>query len=561
MPLNGDSCCCIWRAVQVFDYVVVGSGSAGAIVARRLAEDASVSVLLLEAGGRDNSLLLRIPAAMRYVYHMPKFNWSYSTEPEPYLNNRILEQPRGKVLGGSSSINGQLYLRGHPLDFESWAETGVDGWSYADVLPYFKRLETRVDGHSEYGGSTGPIKVSTAGAENPLTQAFLRASKEAGYLQTEDVNGAQQDGFGLLPKNIANGIRSSTSQCYLRKPPANLKIKLRCHVYKLLVDGREVKGVLYYENGREESVAASREVVLSAGAINSPMILMHSGIGPLNHLLEHGIDVVHDSPGVGENLMDHPITSLQLLCTKPVTLAKHLSWFAKINGLLRWLLTRDGFLADNHFDAAGFVRSDKGVSFPDLQFSLFQIAVSGLTADFIKEHAFQIQISHQRPLSRGYVKLSSADFRAKPRIRFNQLECPEDMEVMKSGLRLARELTQQPSLQDFTGEELFPGKEISSDSEIEEWLRENCGSSYHPCGTCKMGVESMSVVDSEGRVRGVEKLRIADASIMPLIPSANLNSPSMMIGEKVADLAAGKQPLPASELPYFTDPQWKFSQR
>ncbi len=544
-----------------FDYIIVGSGSAGAIVASRLAEDTSVSVLLLEAGGRDRSLLLRIPAAMRYVYQMPKFNWNYSTEPEPYLNHRILEQPRGKVLGGSSSINGQLYLRGHPLDFESWGEIGVDGWSYANVLPYFKRLETRVDGSSEYRGSDGPIRVSTVGAEEPLTRAFLQASKEAGYLQSEDVNGAQQDGFGLLPKNIANGIRSSTSQFYLGKPPANLKIKPKCHVHKLLLDGREVKGVSYHENGREQSVAASQEVVLSAGAFNSPLILMQSGIGPANELREHGIEVVHDLPGVGENLMDHPIVSLQFLCTQPVTLVRYLSWFARAKGLMQWLFNRTGFLAGNHFDAAGFVRSDKGVRYPDLQFGLFQVAGSGLTADFIKEHAYQIQISHQRPLSRGYVRLSCADFRAKPRIRFNHLGCQEDVNVMIAGLRLARELTQQPSLQEYTADELCPGTEISSEREIEDWLRDNCGSSYHPSGTCKMGADRMSVVDSECRVRGVGKLRVADASIMPLIPSANLNCPAMMIGEKAADLVAGKCPLPASDLHYFSDPNWEVSQR
>jgi len=547
--------------MKTWDYVVVGAGSAGAIIAARLAEDPVISVLLLEAGPRDASLLFHIPAAMRHAYNAPKYNWNYETEPEPYLNGRVLAQPRGKVLGGSSSINGQLYLRGHPLDYEGWAEAGARGWSYADVLPYFKRLETRVDGASDYRGGEGRIRASTAGADNPLTRAFLKAGGEAGYLRTDDVNGGQQDGFGPLPKNVADGRRSSTARCYLRDPPANLTVETRCHVLDIVMEGRRATGVRMVRNGQRVTVKASREVILSAGAFNSPVILMHSGIGPAARLREQGIEVLHDLSGVGENLMDHPLTSLQVTCTQPVTLYRHLNPLSQVKGFVDWLLTRGGVLANNHFDAVGFIRTKAGVRFPDLQIALFQIAVAEGSADFVRKHAFQLQFSSQRPRSRGYVRLASNDPLAAPRIRYNMLEHPEDMEVLEAGFRLGRELVRQPSLAAFAGEEMFPGANVQSDAELESWLRETCHSSYHPCGTCRMGADPMAVVDPECRVHGIGGLRVADASVMPLIPSANINCPTMMVGEKAADLIAGKAPLPPSNLPYYSDPDWETSQR
>ncbi|SLN73312.1 Oxygen-dependent choline dehydrogenase [Falsiruegeria litorea R37] len=544
-----------------YDFIVVGSGSAGAIIAARLAEAGTSRVLLLEAGPKDNSLLFHVPAAMRYAYNASKYNWNYETEPEPYLNNRVLVQPRGKVLGGSSSINGQLYLRGHPMDYEGWAEGGAQGWSYAEVLPYFQRLETRVDGSNAYQGTGGKIRASTMGSENPLTQAFLLAGREAGYLSTDDVNGGQQDGFGYLPKNVADGRRSSTAQCYLRNPPANLDIQTGCNVRNLIVQGKTVKGVRYVQNGQTKTAAARAEVILSAGAFNSPLILMHSGIGPAEQLRAQGVEVVHDLPGVGENLMDHPLTSLQVKCTQPVTLYKHLNLFSQAKGAVEWALTRKGLLANNHFDAVCFIRTKAGVRFPNMQIALFQIAVAEGSADFIKEHAFQLQFTNQRPQSRGYVRLASNDPFAAPRIRYNMLEHDDDVEELKAGLRLSRELTRQPSLAAFTSDEIFPGVQVQDDAEIEAWLRQNCHSSYHPSGTCKMGIDRMAVVDPECRVHGIANLRVADASIMPVIPSANLNCPTMMIGEKASDIILGKAPLPPSNLPYFQDPNWETSQR
>jgi len=547
--------------MQEYDFIVVGSGSAGAIVAARLAEDRSSSVLLLEAGPKDSSLLLHVPAAMRYVYGAPKFNWSYETEPEPHLKNRILAQPRGKVLGGSSSINGQLYLRGHPMDYEGWAEAGARGWSYSEVLPYFKRLETRIDGRSDYRGDAGPIRATTMGLDDPLTSAFLKAGEEAGYRRTDDVNGAQQDGFGYLPKNVAEGRRSSTAYCYLRNPPANLDIRTGCAVRDLIIEGTAAKGARYVQGGREVAAYARREVVLSAGAFNSPAILMHSGIGSAAHLREHGIEVVLDLPGVGENLMDHPLSSLQVRCTQPVTLYRHLNLLSQAKGAVEWALTRKGLLANNHFDAICFIRTAAGVRFPDMQIALFRIAAAEGSADFIREHAFQLQYTNQRPRSRGYVRLASGDPFAAPRIRYNMLEHPDDMRALKAGLRLSRELVRQPSLAAFAGEEIFPGPQLQDDSEIEDWLREKCHSSYHPSGTCRMGAGEMAVVDPECRVRGIDNLRVVDASVMPVIPSANLNCPAMMIGEKASDMILGKDPLPPSDLPYFSDPDWETAQR
>ena len=543
-----------------YDYIVVGSGSAGAIVAARLAENPSGNVLLLEAGPRDRSLLFQIPAAMRYAYNAPKYNWNYRTEPEPFLNNRRLVQPRGRVLGGSSSINGMLYLRGHPLDYEGWAESGARGWSYAEVLPYFKRLENRIDGRSEYRGNSGQIGATTVRL-SVLEQAFLDAGRQAGYLRTVDVNGAQQDGFGLFPKNAANGRRSSTAQCYLRNPPPNLNIQTRCLARKVVINDRRAVGVEFERKGQRAIATARSEVVLCGGAFNSPTLMMLSGIGPASHLHALGLEVVHDLPGVGQNLMDHPLTSVQVKCTQPVTLYRYLNPLSQTKAAVEWLIFRKGLLANNHFDVVSFIRSKAGIRFPNLQIALFDIAVAEGSKDFVREHAFQLQISNQRPLSRGYICLSSPDPHDKPRVRFNMLEHPSDVEELGAGVNLSRELLRQPSLARFAGSELSPGSQVQSDRQIEDWLRNTCHSSYHPCGTCKMGQDELSVVDPECRVRGIRGLRVADASIMPVIPSANLNCPTMMIGEKAADMIAGKPALPPSNLPYFEERNWEHAQR
>jgi len=538
----------------------VGSGSAGAIIASRLVANGKNSVLLLEAGPKDNSLLFRIPAAMRYAYNARKYNWNYETEPEPFLNNRRLYQPRGKVLGGSSSINGMLYLRGNPMDYETWSQQGARGWSYSEVLPYFKKLERRIDQESNYHGTKGLVKVSTVAKLETLSKAFLEAGKQAGYLSSKDVNGFQQDGFGLFPKNISYGLRSSTSQSYLQDPPSNLHIKTDCYVKQLILNGKKVLGVDYLQNNKNLKAYCNKEVILSAGAFNSPLILLRSGIGSSDQLKEHGIEVIHHLPGVGENLSDHPCTAIHVQCTKPITLYKHLNLFSMTKGFINWLLTKKGFLTSNHFDVVGFIRTKAGIRFPNLQVALFAIGAEEGSNNFAKEHRFQLQISTQRPLSRGWVRLRSGDPFADPKIKFNLLEHPNDVDELITGFNLTRELLKQPALSVYTGKEITPGKNVQTKQEFEVWLRENCNSSYHPNGTCKMGDDPMAVVDSECRVHGIDNLRVADASIMPTIPSCNLNCPTMMIGEKASDMILGNSML-KSNLSYYTDPNWEKYQR
>ncbi len=551
------------------DYIVVGSGSAGAIVASRLSEDPDTSVLLLEAGQWDTSPIFRIPAAARYAFNARKHHWTYETEPEPHLNGRRLSQPRGRIVGGSSSINGMVYLRGNPLDFEGWAEAGATGWAYADVLPYFQRLEGWADPVSEYQGRDGPVAVSTTTQPNPIAKAFVAAGLEAGYEPTGDINGYRQEGFGRFPMNAAGGYRSSTARAYLR-PAAqrgNLEIRTGCVVERIEVRGHRAQAVRFRQGGRSHEVAAAREIIVCAGAFNSPKLLMLSGIGPADQLKQHGIDVLCDLPGVGENLMDHQLSTIQMECLEPVSLARHLNPLAKALSALRWLVARDGLLASNHFECGAFVRSAAGIRFPDIQFYLFPIAVNeGGTdfqegsMDFMRSHGFQLQLSPQRSVSRGWVRLRSSDPDAAPRILFNMMSKESDWVEMRHAYRLAREVLAQPAMDRFRGRELAPGVDVQSDAELDAFVRDHVHSSYHASGTCKMGTDPMAVVDPQCRVHGIEGLRVVDASIMPLIPSCNLNAPTMMIGEKGADLIRGQRLAP-SNLGYFVDEDWRTRQR
>ena len=547
-----------------FDYIVVGSGSAGSVLAARLSEDPSINVLLVEAGPSANSSLLRIPAAARYAFNAKRFNWNYKTEPETFLNGRTLFQPRGKVLGGSSSINGLVYLRGHALDYEAWETAGATGWGYSHVLPYFQRLETRRGTTSLYCGNDGPVHVSTPELINPIAEAFLEAGQQAGYVITDDINGFQQEGFGRFPMNAADGYRWSTARAYLvpARQRRNLATWTGCHATNILVSSGRATALRIRKCGRNRTltVTANREIILSAGAFNSPQLLMLSGIGPATELRKVGIETVQDLPGVGENLQDHAISSVQLEATAPVSLARHLSSAGKAKALIQWLAHRNGPLASNHFECGAFVRSATGVKYPDLQFYLFPVAVDEGSKDFHAGHGFQVQISPQRSESMGRVRLRSSDPTAPPRILLNLMSRKQDWIEMRAALRLAREVLAQPAMDRFRGREMSPGKDVNTDEEIDTFMRAHAQSSYHASGTCKMGTDEMAVVDSECKVRGIDGLRVVDCSIMPSIPSCNLNAPAMMIGERAADLIVGKS-LPESELKWYVDEHWQGRQR
>jgi len=544
--------------MESFDYIIIGAGSAGCVLANRLTEDARRTVLLLEYGGSDNSLFIHMPAALSIPMNMPRFNWFYETEPEPNLNHRRLHTPRGKVLGGSSSINGLVYVRGNPLDFEAWDQAGARGWGWADVLPYFRRAETHAEGGDTYRGDSGPLQTTTGAARNPLDRAWIEAGKQAGYPQTADYNGFQQEGFGRMDMTVYRGRRCSAAVAYLKPAMTRKTLEVRTHALatKVELQGRRAVRVRYLRGNNEITVDARREIILAGGPINSPQLLKLSGIGPGDELQRHGIPILHHLPGVGENLQDHLEFYFQVACRQPVSLYAATKPLAKALIGLRWLLFQDGPGATNHFESCAFIRSRPGIRWPDIQYHFLPLAISydGRTA--VQGHGFQAHVGPMRSKSRGWVRLASPDPRQKPRILFNYMNHPDDWQDMRACVRLTREIFAQPAFVPFAGDEIQPGEQITTDAEIDEFIRDKVESAYHPCGTCRMGRadDPMAVVDEDACVIGLEGLRVADSSIMPLITTGNLNAPTIMLGEKAADHILDRPRLPPSNQPYYVAP-------
>jgi choline dehydrogenase len=550
---------------EEFDYVIVGAGSAGSVLADRLSEDGRSSVLVLEYGGSDRSLFIQMPAALSIPMNMKAYNWGYVSEPEPNLNGRRIACPRGKVLGGSSSINGLVYVRGHPLDFERWEAEGATGWGYRNVLPYFRRAESFRGPADAWRGGEGPLATAQGRKLNPLYAAFVEAGREAGYAISRDLNGERQEGFGALDMTVRDGVRASAANAYLK--PAmkrrNLRVLTHALATRIAFEGRRAAGVHYRRHGREFRVGARREVILCGGAINSPQLLKLSGVGPAAELGAFGIEVVADRAGVGENLQDHLEFTFQVASKEPITLYRHTGLVQRALIGAEWLMRGKGLGASNHFEAGGFIRSRAGVRYPDIQYHFLPMAVAYDGSTLAREHGFQAHVGPMRSKSRGWVRLKSPDPAASPLIKFNYMNHPDDWLEMRACVRLTREIFAQRAFDPYRGREIKPGLDCVSDEAIDAFVREKADSAYHPSCSCKMGspVDPSAVVDPQTRVIGVEALRVVDSSIMPSITNGNLNAPTIMLAEKAADMILGRDPLPSSNAPYYVAPDWEMKQR
>jgi choline dehydrogenase len=546
-----------------YDYIIVGAGSAGCVLASRLTEDPDHRVLVLEAGPADRGWKIHMPAALAEPLKDRKVNWWYETEPQVNMDGRRIYWPRGRVLGGSSSINGMAYVRGHALDYERWDREGATGWGYARVLPYFRRAQTHEDGADAYRGGEGPLKVRTGDTPNPLYEAWLEAGRQAGYPISADMNGFQQEGLAPMQQTGHRGRRCSAAAAYLRPAMARpgLTVATEAMTLRVLFEGLRAVGVEYRRHGRTAVARAAREVIVASGAINGPQLLMLSGVGPADHLRALGVTIVHDLPGVGANLQDHLECYVQYACTRPVTLYPLLKEPRRTLVGLEWLLFNTGPGATSHFESGGFIRSRAGVEHPDLQYHFFPMAITYYGTAPASGHGFQAHIGPMRSRSRGHIRLRSTDPSEHPVIEPRYMSMPADWEEFRAGIRLTREIFAQPAFDPYRGEELAPGKDARSDAELDAFVRAHAESAYHPCGTCKMGTDAMAVVDPECRVRGLEGLRVVDASIMPSIPSGNLNAPTIMLAEKASDMILAREPLPPSNAPYWINPNWRTKQR
>jgi choline dehydrogenase len=546
------------------DYVIVGAGSAGCAMAYRLAE-AGRSVTVIEHGGTDAGPFIQMPAALSYPMNMARYDWGLRTEPEPHLGGRVLVTPRGKVIGGSSSINGMVYVRGHAGDFDHWAEQGATGWSFADVLPYFKRMEHwHGPEDADWRGTDGPLHITRGPRANPLFDAFIEAGRQAGYPVTPDYNGAQQEGFGPMEATIWQGRRWSAANAYLKPAMKGGRVQVvRALARRLVIENGRATGVEVQRGDAVEVIPAAREVVLAASSLNSPKLLMLSGIGPAAHLAEHGVPVVADRPGVGANLQDHLEIYMQFAARQPITLYKHWNLWGKATIGAQWLFTGTGLGASNQFEACAFIRSRAGVDYPDIQYHFLPLAVRYDGKAAAEGHGFQVHVGPMRSKSRGTVTLRSADPAAPPVIRFNYMSHPEDWEEFRTCIRLTREIFAQDAFAPHVRHEIQPGAALQSDAALDAFIRAHAESAYHPCGTVRMGRrdDPMAVVDPECRVIGVDGLRVADSSIFPRVTNGNLNGPTIMVGEKAADHILGRTPLAPSNQEPLVNPNWRVAQR